>query len=67
MLNPKFVGKRFITWKGIPVQVIGLSFAPSGEMYKAINLETKEHIELSGKEVKKGNNQSRAYTKTIWK
>ena len=53
MLNPKHIGKRFITWKGMPVQVVGLSFMPGGEMYKAINLETKEDIELSGKEVKK--------------
>lgn len=53
MLNPKHIGKRFITWKGVPVQVVGLSFMPCGEMYKAINLETKEDIELSSKAVKK--------------
>jgi hypothetical protein len=53
MLNEKFIGKCFITWKGAPVRITGLSFSPGGEMYKAINLETKDHIELSGKEVKK--------------
>jgi hypothetical protein len=53
MLNPKHIGKRFITWKGVPVQVVGLAFTPGGEMYKVINLEDNKEIELSGKEVKK--------------
>jgi hypothetical protein len=60
MLNPKHIGKRFITWNGMPVVITGLSFMPGGEMYKAINLETNEDIELSSKEVKKAiTNQAR--------
>lgn len=56
----KLLGQKLITWEGTPIQIVGLVFSPSYEMYRVHNLKTGKEYDLKSKEVYKAiKNQER--------